>query len=126
MSAQFKALDRIDHEILTALQNNARLSNKELAASVGLAPSSCLARVSRLVREGVIKGFHAEVDPRALGIAIEALVFVHIVRHQRELMETLWAHLAALPEVRDLYYVAGSHDLVVHVAVRDVEHLRLL
>lgn len=126
MSAHFKALDRIDHEILAALQNNARLSNKELAASVGLAPSSCLARVSRLIREGVIKGFHAEVDPRALGIAIEALVFVHIVRHQRELMETLWAHLVALPEVRDLYYVAGSHDLVVHVAVRDVEHLRLL
>ena len=118
--------DRIDRGILAALQENARLSNKELAARVGLAPSSCLERVRRLIRDEVIRGFHADVDPRALAIALEALVFVRVVRHQRELMEGLWAHLASLPEVRDLYYVAGSHDLVVHVAVRDVEHLHRL
>lgn len=126
MSTETQALDRIDHEILAALQNNARLSNKELAAKVGLAPSSCLARVARLTREGVIRGFHADVDPKALGINLEALVFVRIVRHQSALMEGLWDHIASLPEVRDLYYVAGSHDLVVHVAVRDVEQLRQL
>ena len=56
MNDESKALDRIDHEILALLQNNARLSNKELAATVGLAPSSCLARVQRLVRDGVIRG----------------------------------------------------------------------
>jgi DNA-binding Lrp family transcriptional regulator len=126
MAEESQPLDRIDHEILEALQNNARLSNKELAASVGLAPSSCLARVNRLIRDEVIRGFHAEVDPSALGIALEALVFVRIVRHQSALMEGLWDHLVGLPEVRELYYVAGSHDLVVHVAVRDVEHLREL
>ena len=126
METQERALDRIDHEILVALQENARLSNKELAGRVGLAPSSCLERVRRLIRDEVIRGFHAEVDPKALGIALEALVFVRVARHQRELMEGLWAHLTALPEVRDLYYVAGSHDLVVHVAVADVEHLRTL
>jgi DNA-binding Lrp family transcriptional regulator len=126
MTTEVQGLDRIDHEILAALQNNARLSNKELAAKVGLAPSSCLARVARLTREGVIRGFHADVDPKALGIGIEALVFVRIVRHQSNLMEGLWDHIAGLPEVRDLYYVAGSHDLVVHVAVRDVEQLRRL
>ncbi|WP_052547286.1 Lrp/AsnC family transcriptional regulator [Enhygromyxa salina] len=121
-----RSLDRIDHEILAALQNNARQSNKELAASVGLAPSSCLERVKRLTQDGIIRGFHADVDPKALGITLEALVFVRIVRHQRELMQALWSHLAAQPEVRDLYDVAGSHDLVVHVAVRDVDHLRRL
>ncbi|PRQ07031.1 Lrp/AsnC family transcriptional regulator [Enhygromyxa salina] len=126
MKPENRLLDRIDHEILAALQNNARQSNKELAASIGLAPSSCLERVKRLVHDGIIRGFHADVDPKALGITLEALVFVRIVRHQRELMEALWAHLAAQPEVRDLYDVAGSHDLVVHVAVRDVEHLRRL
>ena len=82
MPQETQPLDRIDHEILVALQKNARLSNKELAAEIGLAPSSCLARVNRLIREGVIRGFHAEVDPKALGIGIEALVFVRVVRHQ--------------------------------------------
>jgi DNA-binding Lrp family transcriptional regulator len=126
MAQETQPLDRIDHEILAALQKNARLSNKELAAAVGLAPSSCLARVSRLIREGVIRGFHADIDPKALGIGLEALVFVHVVQHQSALMERLWEHLITLPEVREVYYVAGSHDLVVHVAVRDVEHLRSL
>jgi DNA-binding Lrp family transcriptional regulator len=126
MSDDAKALDRIDHEILGHLQNNARLSNKELAAAVGLAPSSCLTRVQRLVREGVIRGFHASVDPRALGIQLEALVFVRLVRHARELVQSAWDEFSALPEVRDIFYVAGSHDLVIHVVARDVEHLRSL
>lgn len=60
-------LDRIDCGILAALQNDGRLSNKELAARVGLAPSSCLARVRRLREGGVLRGVHADVDPRALG-----------------------------------------------------------
>src|SRR5262245_15721273 len=126
MAQEPQALDRIDHEILAALQKNARLSNKELAAAVGLAPSSCLTRVNRLIRDGVLRGFHADVDPKALGIGLEALVFVRVVRHQSALMEGLWDHLVTLPEVREVYYVAGSHDLVVHVAVRDVDHLRTL
>jgi DNA-binding Lrp family transcriptional regulator len=52
-------LDRIDRTLLTAVQNNARASNKELAAIAGLAPSSCLARMKRLVADGVIRGWHA-------------------------------------------------------------------
>ena len=126
MTTPARSLDRIDHEIVAALSDNARLSNKELAAHVGLAPSSCLERVRRLIRDEVITGFHAHPDPKYLGIGIEALVFVRVAQHQREVMQGLWAHLVELPEVRDLYYVAGSHDLVVHVAVADVEHLRAL
>ncbi len=63
-------MDRIDGAILAALQNQGRLSNKELAALVGLAPSSCLERVRRLQDRGVILGFHAEVDPMAVGIGL--------------------------------------------------------
>ncbi|MCA9682548.1 MAG: CHAT domain-containing protein [Myxococcales bacterium] len=98
MSRESTALDRIDHEILARLQNNARLSNKELAAEVGLAPSSCLARVQRLIRSGAVRGFHAEVDPKVMGVEMQALVFVRMARHQREAMQAFWDHLAALPE----------------------------
>ena len=64
-------MDRIDFGIISELQNNARLSNKELAARVKLAPSSCLERTRRLTADGVLRGFHAEVDPAALGVGLQ-------------------------------------------------------
>ncbi|HET8714239.1 MAG TPA: Lrp/AsnC family transcriptional regulator [Holophagaceae bacterium] len=117
-------LDRIDRTILAHLQKNARLSNKELAAKVGLAPSSCLARVQRLTKQGVLKGFHAFVDPQALGIGLQALVAVKLKQHSREKVRAFIRHELALPEVVALYHVTGAMDFQVHVAVRGTDHLR--
>jgi DNA-binding Lrp family transcriptional regulator len=117
-------LNRIDFAILAALQNDARLSNKELAAHVGLAPSSCLERVRRLRASGVLTGFRALVEPRALGIAIQALVFVRLARHARRQVKAFRQHALSLPETVGLYHVAGQHDFIVHVGVRDSNHLR--
>jgi DNA-binding Lrp family transcriptional regulator len=117
-------LNRIDFAILAALQNDARLSNKELAARVGLAPSSCLERVRRLREDGVLTGFRARVEPGALGIAIQALVFVRLARHARRQVKAFRHHALSLPETIGLYHVAGQHDFLVHVGVRDANHLR--
>lgn len=117
-------LDRIDIEILAALQNNARLSNKELAAEVGLAPSSCLERVRRLRSSGVVRGFHADVDPLHLGIGIQAISSVRLARHAREHLSSFFDAVFALPEVIAVYQLAGADDFFVHIAVRDAEHLR--
>jgi DNA-binding Lrp family transcriptional regulator len=117
-------LSRMDFAIVAALQNDARLSNKELAARVGLAPSSCLERVRRLRAQGVLTGFRALVDPRALGIAIQALVFVRLARHARRQVKAFRQHALSLPESIALYHVAGQHDFIVHVGVRDANHLR--
>jgi DNA-binding Lrp family transcriptional regulator len=119
-------MDRIDFAILASLQNNARLSNKELAAQIGLAPSSCLERVRTLTNSGVLKGSHAEVSTEALGIGLEALVAIRLVKHSRESFRRLYAHLRSLPEVLCVYHVTGVNDLQVHVAVRDIHHLRTL
>ena len=86
-------LDEIDHKILETLQNDARLSNKELAASVGLAPSSCLERVRRLKNNGVLKGFHARVNPKNLNIGLEAMISVQLQRHSRDMVESFHQHL---------------------------------
>lgn len=117
-------LDRIDFEIIELLQKDARLSNKELAAAVGLAPSSCLARFQRLRSEGILRGFHAEVAPDALGIGLQAMVAVRLRQHSRSQVKTFWKHLRSLQEVRAIYHVTGAHDFLVHVAARDMEHLR--
>ena len=118
-----KGLDRIDCEIVRLLRNNARLSNKELAAKIGLAPSSCFVRVRGLQRDGVLRGYHAEVDPKALGVGIQAMISIRLQRHTQSIVESFRAHTLALPEVRQLYHVAGGNDFLVHVWARDSEHL---
>jgi DNA-binding Lrp family transcriptional regulator len=117
-------LDRIDGDIIAELQNNARLSNKELAATIGLAPSSCLERVRRLVDDGVLRGFHAEVSAEALGIDLEAMVSIRLRQHSRDFMEAFRTHASGYEEVVAVYYLAGATDFLVHVVVRDTAHLR--
>ncbi len=117
-------LDRIDFAILEALQKEGRLSNKELAARVHLSPSSCWERVRGLEKEGVITGYHAEVDAKAVGIRLLAMIGVRLERHTRGAVESFRAHALAIPEVLAVYHVTGAKDFLIHVAVRDAEHLR--
>lgn len=119
-----KPLDRIDSEIVMALQNNARLSNKELAKRIHLAPSTCLGRVKRLQEEGVLASFHAVVDPKALGVGLQAMVSARLKNHDQESFEALQSHMMDRKEVVALYIMAGSDDFLIHVAARDTDHLR--
>ncbi|MFW5966727.1 MAG: Lrp/AsnC family transcriptional regulator [Persicimonas sp.] len=119
-----ETLDRIDFEILSALQKEGRLSNKELADQVGLAPSTCLQRVRQLEESGVLRGSHAEVDASALGIRMQALIAVQLQKHSRELVERFREDALALPEVIASFHIAGEYDFLLHVAVADADHLR--
>jgi DNA-binding Lrp family transcriptional regulator len=124
MTVAVRNLDRIDRQILRLLQNDARLTNKALAERVGLAPSTCLARVQRLVDTGVIAGFRADVSPAAVGLHLQAIVFVQFQTHDAKLVERFNRELLARDEVVQVFYLAGAQDLVVHVLARDTEHLR--
>jgi len=117
-------LDQSDIAILAALKTNARISNKDLAETVGLAPSTCLERVRRLVDAGVINGFHADIDLAKLGFGLQAMIAVRLQRHSREIVESFREYVLGLTEVRAVYHVAGADDYLVHVAVRDADHLR--
>lgn len=119
-----RTLDRIDREILAQLQNDARISNKELAAAVHLAPSTCLQRVRNLRDDGVLGPAHSQVDAQALGIGLQAMVMVRMQHQSRDNVESLRTALLAREEVLALYEVAGRMDLHVHVAVKDSSHLR--
>ena len=122
----FSDFDRIDRQILSALQKDARQSNKELAAYVGLSQSSCLERVRRLQRNGVLRGFHAEVEPKAMGVNLQAMIMVRLKKHSRKIVESFRNRMLSLPEVLGVYLVGGSHDFLIHVAVPDSNHLRNL
>jgi DNA-binding Lrp family transcriptional regulator len=120
------ALDRIDAALVRELQNDARLSNKELAKRVGVAPSTCLERVRALRTRGVVLGYHAEVEPAALGRPVQAMIAVRIRRHSRELVEGFRDHALDLPETISVANVSGADDFLVHVAVETTEALRTL
>ena len=119
-------MDRIDFEIIRHLQNDARISNKSLAAKVGLAPSTCFERVKQLHAQRVIIGTHAEIEPKALGAGLEAIYFIGLNKHSRDTVEGFKRAIEQIPEVRSVYLVAGRYDFLVHVAVRDTDHLRNL
>lgn len=124
MAPDFRPPDRTDRRILDLLQKEARLSNKELASRVGLAPSSCHARVQRLVESGAIRGFHAYVEPEVLGVGLQVLLALQLERHGQSAIELFRDHLLEFEEVVELYSMGGSLDLLVRVAVRDTDHLR--
>ena len=116
--------DATDLKLLRELRNNARVANKVLAARVGIAPSTCLARVRRLVEGGAISGFYAEFNPKGVGVAAQAIVCLRMSKHDRAEIDSFRKHVLARDEVVTFFHVSGQDDFMLHVAVRDVEHLR--
>jgi DNA-binding Lrp family transcriptional regulator len=119
-------LDGIDLEIIRLLQKNARLSNKQIAAAVRLAPSTCHERIKNLQSSGVIRGAHADVDLRAIGLNLEALAFIKLSKYERSVIDDFLSEIESIPEVRRVFLVSGRHDVIIHLAVRDIDHLRNL
>jgi DNA-binding Lrp family transcriptional regulator len=119
------ALDDIDHLLLDALARDGRMTNHALAATAGIAPSTCLTRVRSLVERGVIRGFHADIDPAALGRGLQAMISVRVQAGARAHLAEFGDQLAALQEVLNVYIIAGADDFLVHVATADTEGLRL-
>jgi DNA-binding Lrp family transcriptional regulator len=72
----------------------------------------------------VFRGFHAEVEPSALGIGLQALVIVRLRRHAEELVNRFWEHTGDMPEVKAVYHLSGGNDFLCHVVVKDSDHLR--
>jgi DNA-binding Lrp family transcriptional regulator len=103
---------------------DARIPNNALADRVGIAPSTCLGRVRALVERGVIRGFYADIDPEAVGHSLQAIIAVRLQAHARNAISSFADRLVGMAEVRNLFFVAGAHDFLVHVVVQDTAQLR--
>lgn len=111
---------------MTALQENARLTNRQLAVRAGLAPSSTLARHRALEQAGVFSGYHAEVDLARFGRGVQALVGFQVRPLSREVIQRFRSYALAQPEVLAVYVLAGGDDFLVHVAVPSVAMMHSL
>jgi DNA-binding Lrp family transcriptional regulator len=119
-------LDHVDLAILRELEQDGRLPNKQLAARVGVAESTCHNRLRALVASGVIAGFRAEINPVALGLKLEALIAIRLHAHARGNLRQFQEYLEGLSATRHVYFVAGDRDFLLHVAVEDAVALREL
>ena len=116
-------LDAVDHALLRELQEDARRSNRELAAAVHVSPSTSSERVRALRADGVIRGYHADVALDALRRRVQALTAVTIRPPTRENIEAFRNWTATLPELVAVFVVSGSSDFLLHVAVADTDAL---
>lgn len=117
-------LDEVDRRILRHLAADARIPNNALADLVGVAPSTCLGRVRALRETGVIRGYHADIDPTALGRPIQAMIAVRLQSHARGHITEFVAKVAALPEVLNVFFLGGTDDFLIHIAATGTENLR--
>ncbi|MEZ0049447.1 DNA-binding Lrp family transcriptional regulator [Mycobacterium sp. MAA66] len=117
-------VDDVDRRILTALHADARMPNNALAEAVGIAASTCHGRVRRLQDLGVIRGFHADIDPAAIGLGLQAMISVRLQANARAKIRDFIANIRGLPQVMDVYFLAGADDFILHIAARDTEDLR--
>ena len=116
-------LDALDTAILAELQADARRTNRDVAAAVGVSPTTALDRTRALRQRGVIRGALLDVDLPAIGRPVQALIAVRIRPPSRRNIDAFHAWVAALPETIGVFVVSGAEDFLVHVAVPDNETL---
>lgn len=116
------AIDRYDQRILEELQRDGRISNQDLAKRIGLSPSPCLRRVRALEEAGIIAGYRAIVDAKALGLSLMALVHISMDRHTPERFANFESKIAALPQVLECLLITGHDaDYQLKAVVKDME-----
>ncbi|WP_329125051.1 Lrp/AsnC family transcriptional regulator [Streptomyces sp. NBC_01465] len=116
-------MDELDSALVRMLQEDGRRTNRDMAQELGIAPSTCLERVRALRRSGVLTGFHAEVDLAAIDRGLQAVIAVRVRPPTRAVIESFQTFLEQMPEVISLFVLTGNDDFLVHVAVRDTDHL---
>lgn len=116
-------LDMTDRKILALLQNDARLTNNDIAERIHLSPSQCSRRRSRLEADGLITGYHARVDGEKAGFGLVNFITVTLATHNRNNAARFAELMARLPEVQEAHALTGEMDYILRVVTRDLRGL---
>ena len=114
-------LDAIDRQILHHLQENARISNVELARAVGLSPSPCSRRVRDLEKAGIVKEYVTLIDPAAADLSVSVFINVTLDKQVEQDLEVFESAVRELPEVMECYLMTGDADYLLRVVIADLE-----
>ncbi|WP_029065210.1 Lrp/AsnC family transcriptional regulator [Labrenzia sp. DG1229] len=113
-------LDQIDRSLLRALQRDARLSQRELAETVGLSQNACWRRLKTLYEGGLIEGHTIRLDPARLGLNLTVFVMIRTRHHSKDWLATFRQEVSAIPNVIDFYRIAGDYDYMLKVVAEDM------
>lgn len=113
------AMDELDTAILRELQSDARKTNREVAAAVGVSPTTALDRTRSLRRRGIIRGAVLDVDLTAIGRPVQALIAVRVRPPSRKVIENFRTWVTTLPDILGAFVTTGTEDFLLHVAVPD-------
>ena len=119
-----ETLDEIDRILVAALQADSRTTNSRLASAAGIAESTCVSRVRSLVSRGIVTRFTAMVDPKAIGLGLQALISVSIRAGARTHIPAFRDSIRVMPRVVQLYFLGGSEDFIIHLSARDTDDVR--
>ena len=117
-------LDTIDRRLLAELQDDGRMTNVELAHRVGLTAPPCLRRVRALEELGVIRGYHADLDPAKLGFSITVFAMVSLRSQAEGDLREFEAAMAHLPEVREVHMLNGEIDFILKIVSEDLQRFQ--
>lgn len=118
-----RGLSALDRRVLAAMQHRGRITNLDLAKRMNMSPSAMLERVRRLEERKVIRGYRTVIDPAQLGFKLRAMVLITLSRHQIASIDGFEESIRSIPEVTSCYHLTGQYDYLVHLRVRDMEHL---
>ncbi len=114
-------LDDVDHQILHDLQEDGRMTNVDLAKRAGISAPPCLRRVRRLEEQGLIRGYHADLDPSKLGFAITVFAMVSLKSQAEASLREFEEHMRELPEVRECHMLNGEIDFILKIVSKDLQ-----
>ena len=113
-------LDKTDLRILKELQSDGRMTNVDLSQRVGISAPPCLRRVRSLEKEGIIKGYHADLDPKALGYEVTVFAMVGLTSQAESDLQAFETLVASWPEVRECHMLNGEIDFILKIAAPDL------
>lgn len=113
--------DKIDLKILKLLQENGRITNLQIATSIGLSPAPTLERVRKLENSGYIKSYHAFVDEEKLGLGIKSFIQISLNFHTDNAIPAFVEAVKNIPEVTECHHVTGNCDFILKVYVKDIK-----
>jgi len=120
MSGHNHKLDKIDLKILKILQANSKITNLDLSKKIGLSPAPTLERVKKLESSGIIKSYHAQVDPQVIGLSVKTFVLVSLAWQKENALENFIAKVNEIDEIVECYIITGEADFLMHLVCKDI------
>ncbi|HMR90359.1 MAG TPA: Lrp/AsnC family transcriptional regulator [Saprospiraceae bacterium] len=117
--------DQYDLAILREVQENAKITIKDLGERISLSPTPTFERLKKLEKDGIIKGYFARLDAKKLGLGLTVMCHVSLQHHQQELIEKFQSQIVCFDEVMDCYHIAGMYDYLLKVVVSDMDAYQL-